>query len=394
MLAFAFATACLASGAGTPSPDERKALTTGFFAQLRTFADRDGITNHVGNGLEVTIRELALDPGKGDLTSSSTLDLEESPPFRELFASWNIETPAGTGFGIEVRVGEKRDGPLSPWLWLGDWGEIPAVEKLRKCDAGHIDVDTFVSDHDLGVWQLRIRDFRADDGKEPLRVRRIDVCIANRTLTKSDAWHTRPEAEWQRVLNTGCTMPPPSGPRLPGGPVIPFRSQRDEEASIASRICSPTSVAMLLAHRGVDVPTAQVAARLYDAEHAMYGNWSRAVQGAFSFGVPGYLTRIATWDEAERLVLGQSQPLVISIAAKKGELTGAPYAKTDGHLLVLRGFDTNGDVFVNDPAAQDAEHGVTKYCRAELERCWMGHGGVAYVLLPRAKAAESADKPR
>jgi Peptidase_C39 like family len=391
MLALAFATASFASIAGSPSAQERATLTTGFFVQLKTYDDPVGATPNGATVIDATARGLVLHPSRNDTTSAIEFELEETPPFRELFASWNIETPPGTGFAIEVRVGEKRGAELSPWLWLGDWGEIPAVEKLRKCAAGRVDVDVFVAERDLCVWQLRMRAFRMDEGTQPLRVRRIDACVANRTLTMEDASKWAPRTD--RAKNTGCSMGGPEGPRPLSGPIVPFRSQRAEDPAIAGRICSPTSVAMVLAYRGIDLPTAEVAARIYDHEHAMYGNWSRAIQGAFSFGVAGYLTRVATWDEARAFVLA-GQPLVISIAAEPGELTGAPYAKTDGHLLVLRGFETNGDVLVNDPAAQDAEHGVTMYSRAELERCWMGHGGVAYVLLPCTKDAEAADKPR
>ena len=142
---------------------------------------------------------------------------------------------------------------------------------------------------------------------------------------------------------------------------------------------------MVLAYRGVDVPTAEVARVCYDAEHALYGNWTRAIQGAFTLGVPGYLTRFGGWRDVER-TLARGEPLVISIGVKKGQLTGAPYESTSGHLLVLRGFDKNGDGLVNDPAAVDAKRGRCTYKRSELETCWLARGGTAYVLLPRPEA--------
>jgi len=77
---------------------------------------------------------------------------------------------------------------------------------------------------------------------------------------------------------------------------------------------------------------------------------------------------------------------VISVGVKEGQLTGAPYTTTSGHLLVLRGFDEQNDCLVNDPAAIDAEHGQLTYKRSELETCWLARGGTAYVLLPRPEA--------
>jgi len=81
-------------------------------------------------------------------------------------------------------------------------------------------------------------------------------------------------------------------------------------------------------------------------------------------------------------MIARGQPLIISIRAQEGELTGAPYPKTAGHLLVLAGFDRKGDVLVNDPAARTREKGQCTYLRRELEKVWMEKGGTAYVLLP------------
>ena len=135
---------------------------------------------------------------------------------------------------------------------------------------------------------------------------------------------------------------------------------------------------MVLAYHGVDVPTTDVAARAYDETHDIYGNWPRAIQTAWSFGVPGYLARFDGWGPVERLVASGS-PVVVSIRVAEGELAGAPYASTSGHLLVVVGFEPDA-VLVNDPAAPDAASVRRKYARDELGRAWLGHGGVAYVL--------------
>ena len=140
---------------------------------------------------------------------------------------------------------------------------------------------------------------------------------------------------------------------------------------------------MVLAYRGVDRTTREVAELVYDKPHDIFGNWTRAVQAAFTLGVPGYLGRFWDWDEVKQTI-AHDQPLVVSIGVKNGELTGAAYHETSGHLIVLCGFDKNGDCLVNDPAAKDAEHGQLTYKRSELQKCWMERGGTAYVLLPRS----------
>jgi hypothetical protein len=137
---------------------------------------------------------------------------------------------------------------------------------------------------------------------------------------------------------------------------------------------------MVMEYRGVAEATARVAGRLYDARHDLYGNWTRAIQGAYSFGVPGYLCRFSGLDQAEELV-ERGQPLVASIRTTEGTLTGAPYPSTTGHLLVILGFDERGDVIVNDPAAASSAGVLRTYARDELEQAWIDNGGVAYVFL-------------
>ena len=122
-----------------------------------------------------------------------------------------------------------------------------------------------------------------------------------------------------------------------------------------------------------------MAARIYDADHDIYGNWPRAVQAAFELGVPGTLVRLSSWRAVEHF-LASGVPLVVSVKAEEGELRGAPYPRTSGHLLVIRGLTEAGDVLVNDPAADGPASVPRTYHREDLERCWMRRGGVAYAI--------------
>src|SRR5438034_16769 len=70
----------------------------------------------------------------------------------------------------------------------------------------------------------------------------------------------------------------------------------------------------------------------------------------------------------------------------KGELPGLLFGETNGHLLVIRGFDRNGNVITNDPAAPTDEDTHKTYGRADFERVWLGgSGGIVYVMYPRGK---------
>lgn len=293
--------------------------------------------------------------GEERTLTSDTLVFE---PFDECLVSWNARHALRTGFGVEISVARAADGEFSPWMWLGEWNvSLRPAQLVQSFDDARIEVDTFTAKTPWRALRLRVR--ARTDGSAPLGFE-LDRLTCMPTLRAARGVFGAPAAAVPRIA-------------------AKFRSQRDEDASIASRICSPTSLAMVLEVHGVHAATAEVARRAFDPFHDLYGNWNRAIQTATSFGVTGRLERIASWKRAEELVRG-GQPLILSIAAKPGELRGAPYASTSGHLLVLSGFDEHGDALVLDPAASDAKSGEATYARTDLENVWLKRGGTTYVL--------------
>jgi hypothetical protein len=290
--------------------------------------------------------------------------VEAELPFNEALMAWNIARAEGAGFAASVRFA-RADGSWSAWYHLGRFGSHPKVEGAVTEDAGgKVDVDCFAAKGLYSKYQYRVSFVRGASGVSP-RLDRVQVLVSNTTDDrKLHDLHARPA----RPRTTGALSVN-----------VPFRSQRAEDPAIAGRICSPTSVAMVLSYRGIERPTAEVAARALDADHDIYGNWPANVQAAYSYGVPGKLARFRSWDAA-RVLLEAGQPIVISIRDTKGVLKAAPYARTDGHLLVLTGFDDAGNPRVNDPAARDAERGVTAYDRAQMEEVWLARGGLGYVI--------------
>ncbi|MFN0059772.1 MAG: C39 family peptidase [Planctomycetota bacterium] len=295
--------------------------------------------------------------------------LEAHAPFNRVLMSWNIAVASSQGFCVELRVGRRADASWSPYLEIGNWGDVSSCARApTEFAGGKVDVDVFHSSTHYDRVQYRIR-VTGGGGADAPRLTRFAVCLSDLSDTVSAPAAPLPPqidaARWQR--------------RLP----VPYRSQRAVgDTALASRICSPTSVAMLLEYRGVPLPTETIAAAIFDREHDIYGNWPRAIQAAYLRGVPGYLRAFSGWREVEQCI-ANDQPLVISVRARAGELRGAPYDSTAGHLLVLAGFDAAGHVLVNDPAATDAASGQLRYSRADLERVWFATGGVAYVLEPK-----------
>ena len=314
-----------------------------------------------GDGRAVSFEDPAQ---KEDAYTSPVI---ECAPFDECLVSWNARHSKATGFGVEISVARSADQTFSPWMWIGEWNVSARPKDLAlEFEDAKIDVDTFTSRSSWSAVRLRVRVRASDAAQLRFALDRLSIVPTLRAEHVASV-----ESKGRALVNSA---------RLD----VPFRSQRVEAPALASRICSPTSLSMLLAYRGVDVPTAEVARRAYDPFHDIYGNWNRAIQSAYSFGVPGRLERIHDWRRAEDL-LAAGQPLILSIAAKPGQLHGAPYASTAGHLLVLCGFDDASQALVNDPAADTANAGQIAYSRDDLETVWMKRGGTAYVLEARTR---------
>ncbi len=83
-------------------------------------------------------------------------------------------------------------------------------------------------------------------------------------------------------------------------------------------------------------------------------------------------------------------PVIMSIAWKKGDLTGADINSTNGHLLVLVGFDAQGNPIVNDPASPSDAAVQHTYLRSEFEPLWLqASGGTVYLIYPQGASVPS-----
>jgi len=288
-------------------------------------------------------------------------------PFVALLPSWNLTVDDGLHAVVEVRVRAAADGRWSPWLFVGEWGSgaIPAQESATTAFAwGRVATDWVLLDEPADAAQLRVAAFgrSAEGDGAGVRIEQLAVCFEH-----ADAAPRR------------APFPAPRTVALPVEVGVPFFSQRQQRPEIAGRICSPTSVAMVLAASMAPREVEAVAARAFDPRNDIYGNWPRNVQAAWSFGLPGFVTRFDDWDAVARH-FAAGRPVVASIGVQPGQLTGAPYASTRGHLIVLRGFDANGDVLVNDPAGATEAEGRVTYRRDELDMVWLERGGTAYVF--------------
>jgi hypothetical protein len=168
---------------------------------------------------------------------------------------------------------------------------------------------------------------------------------------------------------------------------VPALSQMDAPAAVRHRICSPTSVAMVLAYWKRPVGVEALAEELFDVRHDLYGIWPAAICAASRRGVDGYLLRFPSW-AAAAWCLQRGLPVIASVRYAAGELQGAAIEATPGHLIVLTGYEQDM-VFVNDPAAPTCAEVSRRYALADLRRVWLGRTGVGYVLFTRTSTSDA-----
>jgi hypothetical protein len=117
----------------------------------------------------------------------------------------------------------------------------------------------------------------------------------------------------------------------------------------------------------------------YDWSYEGAGNWPFNTAYAAQYGLEGFVTRLRSLTEAERFIAA-GIPLIASI---NGVLPGFLFTSTNGHLLVIRGFDANGDVITNDPAVRANAQARKVYPRLDFESVWLlGSTGTVYVIHP------------
>ena len=298
-------------------------------------------------------------------------------PFNEVLPSWNLDVPPGAGVRVEIQVGTKKG--WSPWLHIGDWGRVPVGKRRLRCEQGRVAIDIFRSKRRFTRARFRLSAFPPEMPSPTRRPR-----PGSRPSPKKRTSSPSPVLRRLHVTfsDTLGGIQPKSPSILPAKPPlrVPLLRQGSAPKSISSLVCSPTSVTMVLRSLGKRVSLVQAARGIWDPHNKLYGVWNRAVQYAWTQGVPGYLTRIASWDRVIQLTQA-GQPIIISIAFEKGQLRNAAFSRSDGHLIVLLGLSKDGKtVTVADPGAGKGKSIQRVYYRADLSKCWMQRGGFSYIL--------------
>lgn len=299
--------------------------------------------------------------------------LDAAHPFDTAIPSWNAITPAGTWVQVELRVFRPTDNIWTGYYNLGIWAS--GTETIERHSVnGQSDTYGYVSTDTLFLrgaaaytrYQYRVTLFTTDLRASP-SVRLISVMTSD-SYKEADGLNIASDQQaWGRDIN------------------VPMRSQMIYKKG-GEVWCSPTSTSMVLAYWGYSVPVPAAADATYDSVYDGNGNWPFNTAWAGSYGLEAYVTRMSSMSQIEEWI-SAGVPVIISYAFDAGELPGTPITSSAGHIMVVRGFDANGNVITNDPAAAADSAVRIVYDREILERLWLSHsGGTVYLIYPKGHA--------
>jgi len=293
--------------------------------------------------------------------------------YRDAIASWNASTPAGSWVEIQFRA--QYGTRWSKWyilgIWAADYSTIRRHSVASQGDTdGYVAADTFVSSNKketTSKFQLKLRLFSADGVATP-SLRNASVAYSTEKPKTAGVSAGNP-ALWNTLIN----VPECSQMVYPDG---------------GSVWCSPTSTSMVLGYLNGDTGPCEPRVRaavdgVFDWVYNGHGNWPFNTAYASTFGYEGYVARFTSLDRAEEYVAA-GVPVIMSVAWGTGDLTGSGVDSTNGHLVVLVGFDAAGNLIINDPASPTNDSVQRTYLRSEFEPLWLqASGGTVYLIYPQ-----------
>lgn len=275
-------------------------------------------------------------------------------PFNQGLPSWNGTAPASGGsFKVQIRF--PYGNSWSPWLTVGYWkNNIWTDYGTTSFGGGKIDYDWASLNSYISKWQFKVILTRTSLSISSPSIHKLSFFVSDsRTTSNVNITQIVADKPAEIFINTS------------------FIHQYSVDSQIGGDICSPTTVSMILRSYSINVDPYQFALSTYDPYYRMFGIWPRVVQNGSEFGLDGAVTRYRTWSEARK---------VLENGGRVGISVGSPLYP-NGHLIMLAGFDNNGNPIVHDPAKSNGYSYI--FNKSDLSRSWFSKGGVAYTFYPK-----------
>jgi hypothetical protein len=275
-------------------------------------------------------------------------------PFNRGLPSWNAKSLQYENASLKILMRFEIDGEWQTWATVGYWDKhVWYTYGPTVFPGGEIDVDYVVLSKYCSKFQFKVLFERNTvDTKSPL-LRQLAFFVSDSRMPVSidEIVADRPE---QMFIKTTHYY------------------QYGLDPVIGPSICSPTTVCMIIKSFGISVEPLDFARRTYDDYWKMFGVWPRVVAHASEYGLNGVVNRYRSWSQAAE-VLKKGGRIAMSV--------GKPLYT--GHLVMLAGFNQNGDPIVHDPAKSNGEAYV--FNKTDLSKSWFEKGGIAYTFYRESK---------
>lgn len=283
----------------------------------------------------------------------------ETAPFSEITPSWNSYTNIESSIELLTKV--RIDGIWTPFISYGIWstdGYNIGVKNLYKDDLVRVTVDRIFVNNDKTADAVQMKVvFR---GKNP-KLRRI-------VFSTNGGNDDEVTGDYLKIIDN-----------------VPQISQMASGHKDSNRICSPTSVTMVLQYYGKDAKLFDTARGTFDTGKEIYGNWPQNAAYSGEQGMKAYTKCCKSINPIKNLI-SKNIPVVASVVSQTAEeLDGSGQGFPSGHLMVVVGFcikDGIEYIVVNDPAA-DTDNEVRRYYRLDQwVKVWRHY---IYVILNETK---------
>jgi hypothetical protein len=318
--------------------------------------------------------------------------------FSELVSSWQADTPAHAWVATRLRV--RAGGHWSKWYVMGRWAfDTSTIKRTSVSGQGDADgtiaVDTYFARSGNAPGAYRLREvLHSTRGARPV-VRQVAATASHpappsptpsRTTIRSkvDLHVPRYSQEVHRAeypqFGGGEAWASPTSTEM----VVEYWDRGPSRRDLRS--LPPDAV--FDAHGRADPSVDWAALHTYDWDYQGTGNWPFNTAYASHYGLDGSVRQFDSLRGLESWIK-RGVPLVVSIAwdntdaDPSNDLDGADISRTDGDLIVVRGFTARGDVIANDPASPTDAEVRHVYRRDQFEHDWLsGSNGIVYLIKP------------
>lgn len=271
--------------------------------------------------------------------------------FNRGLPSWNGSAPSNQYSSFKVLMQFNMPTGWSNWVTVGYWDkEIWASYGNTTFTGGKVNIDLVELNYYITEYRFKVLLKRNSYAYISPEIKQLSFAVSDSKTTSN--------VNISEIVNDN-----------PPEIFVPtdFVYQYSVDSEIGGSICSPTTVSMILKSFDIEVDTYDFAVRTKDPYFGIFGVWPRVVQHASEYGVNGTVSRIRTWTEAYS---------VLESGGRIGMSVGKPLYT--GHLIMLAGFDSNGNPIVHDPAKSKGYS--YKFNKQSLSESWFNKGGVAYVI--------------